>query len=158
MDEMGRVHYMERVNGTSYSEITKSFIGAIKRYRIAGGYCEVNGPGRPVYEVFNQNERKIQEFVTTNDSKTEGIRALIYDIQEQKLELPSKELFSHLYNELNAYSYKINATGTVSFNAPSGLHDDCIMSLMLANQARRKLAFSKSKLYIGNRNKQQIYQ
>ena len=158
MDELGRVHYMERVNGTSYAEITKSFISAIKRYRISGGYCEVNGPGRPVYEVFNQNERKIQEFVTTNDSKTEGIRALIYDIQEQKLELPSKELFSHLYNELNAYSYKINATGTVSFSAPGGLHDDCIMSLMLANQARRKLAFNKSKLYIGNKHKQQIYQ
>ena len=158
VDEMGRVSYMERVNGTSYSEITTAFIGAIKRYRISGGYCEVNGPGRPVYEVFNQNERKIQEFVTTNESKTEGIRALIYDIQEQKLELPSKELFPHLYNELNAYSYKINATGTVSFNAPSGLHDDCIMSLMLANQARRKLAFSKSKLYIGNKHKQQIYQ
>jgi hypothetical protein len=157
MDEMGRVSYMERVNGTSYAEITKSFIGAIKRYKISGGYCEVNGPGRPVYEVFNQNERKIQEFVTTNESKTEGIRALIYDIQEQKLELPSKELFTHLYNELNAYSYKINATGTVSFSAPSGLHDDCIMSLMLANQARRKLAFSKSKLYIGGKKPQQQY-
>ena len=107
-----------------------------------------------MYEVFNQNERKIQEFVTTNDSKTEGIRALIYDIQEQKLELPSKELFPYLYNELNAYSYKMNATGTVSFNAPSGLHDDCIMSLMLANQARRKLVFSKSKLYIGGKKPQ----
>jgi len=158
MDELGRVSYMERVNGTSYAEITKSFITAIKRYRIAGGYCETNGPGRPVFEVFRQSERKIQEFVTTNESKTVGIRALIYAIQEQSLELPSQTLFPYLYAELNAYTYKLNATGTVSFSAPSGLHDDCIMSLMMANEARTKLAFSKSKLYIGNKHKQQIYQ
>jgi hypothetical protein len=158
MDELGRVSYMERINGTSYAEITKSFLSAIKRYKIAGGYCETNGPGRPVFEVFRQSERKIQEFVTTNESKTVGIRALIYAIQEQSLELPSQQLFSHLYAELNAYTYKLNATGTVSFSAPSGLHDDCIMSLMLANEARTKLAFNKNKLYIGNRHKQQIYQ
>jgi hypothetical protein len=158
MDELGRVSYMERVNGTSYAEITKSFITAIKRYRIAGGYCETNGPGRPVFEVFRQSERKIQEFVTTNESKTVGIRALIYAIQEQSLELPSQTLFPYLYAELNAYTYKLNATGTVSFSAPSGLHDDCIMSLMMANEARTKLAFSKSKLYIGNKHKQQTYQ
>jgi hypothetical protein len=108
--------------------------------------------------VFRQSERKIQEFVTTNESKTVGIRALIYAIQEQSLELPSQTLFPYLYAELNAYTYKLNATGTVSFSAPSGLHDDCIMSLMMANEARTKLAFSKSKLYIGNKHKQQIYQ
>jgi len=153
MDELGRVSYMERVNGTSYAEITSSFLAAIKRYRVAGGYCETNGPGKPVFEVFRQNERKIQEFVTTNESKTIGIRALIYAIQEQSLELPSQTLFPHLYAELNAYTYKLNATGTVSFSAPNGLHDDCIMSLMLANEARTKLAFNKSKIYIGG-NKQ----
>mgnify|MGYP000865735466 CR=1 FL=1 len=59
---------------------------------------------------------------------------------------------------LNAFTYKINATGTISFSAPNGLKDDCVMSLMLANEARTKLAFSTSKLYIGDRNKQQIYQ
>jgi hypothetical protein len=108
--------------------------------------------------LLHSNEKKLKPFVTTNESKTQGIRTLIYDIQEQKLELPSKTLFPHLYNELNTYTYKINATGTISFNAMGGMNDDCIMSLMLANEARTKIAFSKSKLYIGNPNKQQVYQ
>jgi hypothetical protein len=111
-----------------------------------------------VFELLHSQEKKLKSYVTTNESKAQGIRTLIYDIQEQKLELPSKELFPHLYTELNAYTYKINATGTISFNAPNGLNDDCVMSLMLANEARTKLAFSTSKVYIGNKNKQQIYQ
>jgi hypothetical protein len=99
--------------------------------------------------MLHKQEKKLKEFVTTNESKTVGIRSLIYDIQEMQLMLPSQKLFPHLYTELNAYTYKLNATGTVSFSAPSGIHDDCIMSLMLANQARKQLAFSTNKLYIG---------
>ena len=158
IDEHGRVAILERINGTSYTEIGKSFSSIIRRYSISGGYVEVNGPGQPVFELLHSQEKKLKSYVTTNESKAQGIRTLIYDIQEQKLELPSKELFPYLYTELNAYTYKINATGTISFNAPSGLNDDCVMSLMLANEARTKLAFSTSKLYIGNKNKQQIYQ
>jgi len=157
MDEFGRVSYMERVNGTSYAEITKSFTATIKRYGISSGYVEVNGPGKPVFEVLHSHEKKLREFVTNNTNKMDGIRGLIYDIQEQKVELPSKELFPDLYNELNAFTYKINATGTVSFSAPNGMNDDCVMSLMLANEARKKTVLSKGKLYIGNTNKTQQY-
>jgi len=154
MDEFGRVAYMDRINGTSYAEITKTFTAAIKRYGITAGYVEVNGPGKPVFEVLYSHEKKLREFVTNNINKMDGIRGLIYDIQEQKVELPSKELFPYLYNELNAFTYRINATGTVSFSSPNGMNDDCVMSLMLANEARKKTVLSKSKLYIGNTNKQ----
>ena len=92
--------------------------------------------------------RKIRDWTTNNSNKAEGIRNLIYDIQEGSLELPSKEFFPHVYNELNAYSYKIGPTGTMTFNAPSGLFDDCVMSLMLANEAKRNVGAS-SKIYIG---------
>jgi hypothetical protein len=100
-------------------KITKRFITALKRYRITSGYAEVNGPGLPVFELISSE-----------------VRAL-------------KDHFPHLYNELNAYSYKINATGTISFNAPSGYFDDCVMSLMLANESRTKSVVKKSGIYIG---------
>ena len=114
---------------------------------------EINGPGLPVFESINNQVKKVKSYTTTSDSKTKGIRKLIYDIQESTIILPSKQLFPYLYNELNMYTYKIAANGTVSFNAPSGQHDDCVMALMLANEARNQM-FSKSKLYIGNINKQ----
>jgi hypothetical protein len=149
----GRVAHVERINGSSYAEIAKSFIANLKRFRVTAGYAEINGPGLPVFELIKSEVRTIKEFYTSNESKNQGIRTLIYDIQEGVLELPHKSFFPHLFNELNAYSYKVNATGTISFNAPSGYHDDCVMSLMLANEARTKSVVKKSSLYVGQGNK-----
>jgi hypothetical protein len=149
VSESGRVSYIERINGSSYAEVAKQFITALKRYRITSGYAEVNGPGLPVFELISKEVRNLREFYTSNESKNQGIRTLIYDIQEGVLELPSKDFFPHLYNELNAYSYKINSTGTISFNAPSGYFDDTVMSLMLANESRTKSVVKKSNIYIG---------
>lgn len=157
IDETGRVCFVDRVNGTSYGEIAKQFITTLQRYKVTGGYCEINGPGLPVFEIINKEIRKIRDWTTTNSNKTDGIRSLIYDIQEMKLELPSKDFFPHLYNELNAYSYKMNATGTMTFSAPSGFFDDTVMSLMLANEARTKIGLTKGKLYIGGGVKPNMY-
>jgi len=149
LDESGRVCFINRINGTSYAEITNTFGQQLKRYRITGGYVEVNGVGLPVFEMLNKENRKLKQWFTTNDNKNTGIRGLIYDIQEGTLEFPSRDLFPHLYNELNAFSYKLGNNGQVSFGAVSGAHDDCVMSLMLANEARKKLVLSKGSLYVG---------
>jgi hypothetical protein len=37
------------------------------------------------------------------------------------------------------------------------MHDDVVDGIMLANLARNEQAFSKSKIYIGNINKQKQY-
>jgi hypothetical protein len=152
MDESGRVVRVERINGSSYAEIAKQFVNVLRPYRITGGYTEVNGPGLPVFEMLRKEVRKLKDWTTNNSNKAEGIRNLIYDIQEGSLELPHKDFFPHIYNELNAYSYKIGPTGTMTFNAPSGYYDDCVMSLMLCNEARRNVGGS-SKIYIGGNAK-----
>ena len=149
ISESGRVSYIERINGSSYAEIAKSFTTTLRKFKITAGFAEVNGPGLPVFELIKGEIRNLREFYTSNDSKSQGIRTLIYDIQQGILELPHKDFFSHLYNELNAYSYKVNATGTISFSAPSGYHDDTVMSLMLANESRTKNFVKKSNIYIG---------
>ena len=98
--------------------------------------------------MLRKEDRRLRSWTTTNSNKGDGIRNLIYDIQGGKLELPDKDFFPHLYNELSAFSYKVSATGLMTFNAPSGLHDDTVMSLMLANEARRNV-HSASKIYVG---------
>jgi len=149
ISESGRVCRIERINGSSYAEIAKSFTTLLRRFKITAGFAEVNGPGLPVFELIGKEIRALREFYTSNESKNQGIRTLIYDIQEGILELPSKDLFPQLYNELNAFTYKVNATGTISFSAPNGINDDCVMSLMLANEARTKAVVKKSGIYIG---------
>jgi len=107
--------------------------------------------------VLNSEVRKLRDWTTNNTNKTEGIRTLIYDIQNGSLMLPSKNFFPQLYQELSAYSYRISPNGTMTFNAPSGFYDDCVISLMLANEARTKIAFSKSKIYVGGGVKPNMY-
>ncbi len=41
-----------------------------------------------------------------------------------------------LTNELKRYEYVISPTGAISYNAPSGYHDDCVIALALANHGR----------------------
>jgi hypothetical protein len=149
IDEHGRVAKIIRINGLSYEEIGRTFTTELKRYPLVSGYVETNGVGRALYELIKKEIRSTQEFVTTNESKTQGIRNLIYKIQQAELELPSEKLFPQLKQELDAYSYKVNANGLITFNSPSGFYDDCVVSLMLAVEAREKLLLKKSSLYIG---------
>ena len=61
------------------------------------------------------------------------------------------------FDEMSAYTFKYAANGNISFTHPNGMHDDIVDAIMLANLARNKQAFSKSKLYVGNPNRQQQY-
>ena len=41
-----------------------------------------------------------------------------------------------LTNELKRYEYAVGPTGQISYSAPAGFHDDCVMALALANHRR----------------------
>jgi hypothetical protein len=155
--ESGRVEKIIRDNGRTFEELGKTIIFECRKWNVVGGFCEVNGIGLAMYELLRPNIRKLQAFTTTQDSKTKGVRKLIYDIQEGKVELPSKQLMPECFNEMSAYTFKYAANGNISFTHPNGMHDDVVDGIMLANLARNEQAFSKSKIYIGNINKQKQY-
>ena len=153
LDEAGRCANILRFNRKSLDQTGESIISELKRYPIKGGYCERNNIGQAVYEYLSRKNIRVKGFQTTQESKTQGIRALMQDIENKVLELPSKNLFPHLYNELSSYTYRISANGKLSFSHPNGQHDDTVDSLFLANLARTELGFSKGKIYIGNMRK-----
>ena len=153
LDETGRCCHISRFNGKSLDQTGETIVQELKKWNIRGGYCERNNIGQAVYEYLSRKNIKVKGFQTTQESKTQGVRALIQDIENQVLELPSKNLFPHLYHELSSYTYKISANGKLSFSHPQGAHDDCCDSLWLANLARTELAFSRGKIYIGNLRK-----
>jgi hypothetical protein len=153
--ESGRIEKIIRTNGRTFEEIGKDIVFECRKWNIAGGLVETNGIGLAMYELLRPNIKKLQSFTTTQDSKAKAVRKLIYDIQEAKVELPSKKLMPEVFNEMSAYTFKYAANGNISFTHPNGVHDDIVDAIMLANLARNEQAFSKSKLYIGNINKQQ---
>ena len=153
--ESGRIEKIIRANGRTFEELGKDIVHECRKWNVVGGFCETNGIGLAMFELIRPHIKKVQAFITTQDSKTEAVRKLIYDIQEGKIELPSKQLMPECFNEFSSYTYKIAANGNLSFTHPQGLHDDIVDSVMMANLARNKQAFTKSKLYIGNPNKNQ---
>ena len=148
ISETGQVLFIDRINNLPVQDIAARFSQVLKRYKPVGGYVETNGIGKSMYDLVREQTKVAREFITTNESKTQGVRKLILDMEEGVLELPSKELFPPLYNELNAYSYKITANGAITFNGV-GTNDDTVMSLMLANEARSKIVSSAKSFYVG---------
>ena len=134
----GRVLWIEALNNENITTIANKFINVMNAYNIVGGFIEVNGIGRAMADLVLPKYRKVKEFVTTQDSKTEAVRKLIADIESQTIELPTIELCPELHNELSSYTYKLSNNGKLSFSHPNGGNDDYVDSLLLANYSRVK--------------------
>ena len=157
LDEAGRTANILRFNGKTVKETGETLIAALRRYNVRGGFIERNNIGLAVYEEIRRKNIKCSGYTTTQESKTQGVRAMIQDIEDGVLLLPSKNLLPECYNELSAYTYKVNTNGKLSFSHPSGAHDDIVDALWLANLYRNQNMGSKSKIYVGGGVKQNMY-
>jgi hypothetical protein len=135
MDAEGKVRYIWRARGIEYSEIVNKVVYFCKQYK-STLYVESNGVGDPLVEMIKKQYKLTHPFITTNSSKENMIRRLISDIADMNLELPSVNLFEPLYKELHAFQYKYLPSGKISYQAMSGMHDDCVMSLAICNWNR----------------------
>ena len=153
LSESGVLHSLVRINGESIRDIGQRFTRELKRFESLSGYIETNGIGQAMFEEVRRDIRSARSFVTTDDSKVRMIRGLIQDMQEGVLQLPSKALSPELYGELASYTYKLGENGRIKFSHPPGGHDDTIMALAMANQARNELrGGATSKIYVGGAN------
>jgi len=62
-------------------------------------------------------------------SKQALIDSLVLAIEGKTIAYPE---IPQLLNELEIYEYEMTRAGNVRMNAPSGYHDDCVISLALA--------------------------
>ena len=139
INESGRVCYVDRINNDTLESISNRFITTLKRYAVSGCLVESNGIGKAMFELVKRQISNTKGFTSTQDSKMSAIRALMSDMDSGVIEMPTKEFFPHLYNELSAFTYKYSANGKISFSHPNGVKDDCVDGLWLANQARNTL-------------------
>ena len=51
-------------------------------------------------------------------------------VEQRRVSWPAAWLV--LTGEMRRYEYEVGPTGAVSYNAPSGYHDDCVIALALA--------------------------
>lgn len=132
--ENGQVVYYKRLNKTDYREILELATQVCKRYNDAELIFDATGVGAGLGDVLENYDVTSVPFVFTNDSKVDIINKLILSIEHREIMIPN---IVTIKNELSAYTYTLTRTGKISYNAPSGFHDDIVVTLAMANFYRK---------------------
>lgn len=104
--------------------------------------CESNSIGTPMTELLMTKNKhlNIQTSTTTNQSKAEMVSMLQVAFENETISILNEP---QQLNEIGSYECTFNPkTKNVTYNAPQGLHDDAVISLMLSlkayNQGNKK--------------------
>lgn len=139
LDDKGRVVYIERF---------KEDWGVVKARIIAtvgGSFCLIDntGIGNNVHEEIKATYQcpNLQGFTysarSKKFSKQDLMQLLAMGMAEGKVSYPRDSV---LHNELKTFEYKETHWG-VTYNAPQGLHDDCVNALALAYKKLRDMGY-----------------
>ena len=151
IDKSGNVVEIYRNNKTEWSTMVREIIALVKKWN-ATVMVEVNSIGDVIYEQLKAQWQNTIPFVTTAKSKPEIIEGLILDFNEHSVKIPNKDLFPSLEHELGVFSYEYNPrTRSVRYGAPAPHHDDCVMSLAIANYNRKQNSSIGSYAVMGKR-------
>ena len=140
LNSEGKIVEFYRERQKSWDIIISEVVMKLRKWKPIT-YVEVNSIGDVLFEQIKKQYGSVQPFVTTNDTKQNMIEDLIMGMNESKLILPTPELNADLYKELSVFTYEYSPrTRKVKYGAPSGFHDDCVISLALAYQTFKKKA------------------
>ena len=138
LDSDGKMVDFYRERQKSWDIIISEIVVRLKKWRPIC-YAEVNSIGDVLYENLKKQYSTIQPFVTNSDSKQNLIEDLIMGLNEEKISLPSSNLNTDLYRELQVFTYEYSPRARkVKYGAPNGFHDDCVISLALSYHSFKK--------------------
>jgi hypothetical protein len=120
---------IDRFNEIDWTMQRNRLLALLKRYDVQMAFAESNSIGEPNIEELQKTGLNVQGFVTTNASKAQIINGLALAFEQTDIGIPDNPV---LLGELQAYSLERLPSGTFRYSAPSGLHDDCVISLALA--------------------------
>jgi len=122
------VVYWDRFKNIEYPFQKKRIIATAKRYN-ARIFIDSTAVGEPIFEDLRREGLFIDDYKFTNKSKKELIEKLSIFIEQKRIYIPDEQI---LIDELTSFGYKLSESGNVLYSAPTGLHDDAVISLALA--------------------------
>ena len=138
IDSTGKIVDIYRANAQEWTTMTQEIIKRAQRWN-ATLMVEVNSIGDVIYEQIKKQWQDTHPFTTSSKSKQEIIEGLILDMNESIIRIPSRDLFPYLWDELTVFTYEYNPkTRSLRYGHPSGLHDDTVISLAIANYCRKQ--------------------
>jgi hypothetical protein len=164
--ETGRCFAMERFNQLDWPIQKERILGFARKHR-GRLILDATGVGDPIYDDLKQKYADIEGFKLTSASKTALIQRLIVAVEQRKVAWPSfaptaetpgtmdgtGQNWNILTSEMKRYEYEISPSGGITYNAPSGYHDDCVIALALANHGRWEAESCGKMMAIGGYDK-----
>jgi len=153
IDDQGQVCYIDRFNNIPAPAIRERLSKTMRLFNVKTSIIESNNQGAfLISEMKSQGIRNIQEFLTTNQSKSELIDGLISAFANKQISIPgcSTGNFRILRDELDAFSLSYTKTGKAKYEASYG-NDDVVMALNFALRCKNQYAYISHKptFYIG---------
>jgi RNA-binding protein YhbY len=143
VDQNNREVYCERWRHLEWSTIISNVVTQLNKYK-PNVLIESNGAQDAIYEQIrdkvNYNKSKVKPFVTTSKSKQAIVENLIVAFENKEIGILGKDW---QVSELETFTYEYNLkTRTIKYSAPSGLHDDYVMSRAICNEAHKTMKSS----------------
>lgn len=116
-------------------ETVKWLKGIIEQWKPQAVGVEINSIGQVYFDLLQREVKatRLVKFTTTNQSKRQIIEALAKAIEDGDISLLDDR---ELTNELTAYEVNELKSG-LTYNAPSGYHDDLIMATAIAHHTSK---------------------
>lgn len=127
----GEMAYMDRFNRVDYSVLEDRLEAVYKRFNLDLMTIEDNSIGQGVVDHLRNRGLAINTFTTTNATKHSVITNLQSAFEHGRIKILDDPV---LIGELQAFEAKRNNSGTFSYSAPDGMHDDCVMALAIVWQ------------------------
>lgn len=136
INEKNQVIYWDRFNKVSLREAAKRIAEACIKHNVYYLYIEDN-QYQGLYDMIKEaGFKKLHGYTTTRSSKPELIENLIDHFESGNIQLPDHKYF---ISEFEIYEHNYNkVTRSISYSAPSGAHDDIVMSTALAFMAKKE--------------------
>jgi len=90
-------------------------------------FIDSTGVGDPIVEQLQREHPRVKGFKFTSQSKQQLMEGLVMAVQGGNIGFPD----GAIADEMRNFEFNYSRTG-VKYEAPQGLHDDCVMSLALA--------------------------
>lgn len=129
LDGAGRQVYMDRYNLLDWTVQVQRITRDVRRYNNARLLVDSTGVGDPIYDALRRAGLSVDGYKFSNESKGKLIEYLQLAFDQQKVAILGDPVQKA---ELENYEYTIGRSGTVSYNAPTGQHDDTVIALGLA--------------------------
>jgi hypothetical protein len=122
LDQNGSVCYFDRFQ-KDWRQTKQTITNLVK----APILIDSTGVGDPIFEDLQQDVLNITGYKFSSTTKQQLMEGLASAIQQRKITYPD----GPIVKELEIFEYQYTQHG-VKYSAPSGFHDDCVMSLALA--------------------------